>query len=392
MKCEEYLERMSAYLDGIPSEELEAHLAACPSCRRELEALRQSNEALQGFPSLSWKSEMTEAILARTHRNRAARWIPAAAGILVAIATTLSLSRTSERAPVSIATSPSSDEELARHVAAVRLLAKQADDPPPDPAVAQAQIETLGLIDRTRRLRNADVPLPVKNYLEQSWTLLNNAGTNTVSQTYSDFSILFNTARSWQFSNFTEASWINYNGTFSDDVNLYAVGRLEAAGGNVTGANSYYLQLVDHYPESRYASLVLPTLGSTAVQAGDSVGALAYYSSITEPTAITATVANEIKTVSSRVGEVYVGGDSVQELDLEELRVRAAARTPYVVVRTTPDQVREVLLLGYRIDTRNRSGNLRGIRRTIRCGAVIDPKELPELERELQVKLRLVER
>jgi hypothetical protein len=84
MKCEEAQEQLMLRLyDELPPEEaeaLDAHLAGCEECRRELASLRALGETLSSEPPV----EPTASLLAATRRNLAAsldvevrrRWLP----------------------------------------------------------------------------------------------------------------------------------------------------------------------------------------------------------------------------------------------------------------------------------------------------------------------------
>ncbi len=72
---------LGAYLDGEVNETLrgqvEAHLAACPDCRRELEELRQLSALLQASPvppSLQSDADFASAVMARVNRPVPSLW------------------------------------------------------------------------------------------------------------------------------------------------------------------------------------------------------------------------------------------------------------------------------------------------------------------------------
>ncbi len=90
MNAEPQLEELSAYLDheltGSARQDLESHLAGCETCRRRLEALRETVQAVRGLPLETPARTFTIP----AQRRQAVRWEPfawvgglAAAAVLV---------------------------------------------------------------------------------------------------------------------------------------------------------------------------------------------------------------------------------------------------------------------------------------------------------------------
>lgn len=71
--CDEVRERIDDLLDGLaPEASVEAHLAACPTCARELALARRLQEALaEGLPPLRCPAEVSEAVLSLAAREAA---------------------------------------------------------------------------------------------------------------------------------------------------------------------------------------------------------------------------------------------------------------------------------------------------------------------------------
>lgn len=92
MTCEESAGRMSELLDGVPGDELEAHLGGCPACREGLEGMRRADDALRRLPPIEWPPALTESILRRTNRP-ARRFLPIAACLAAAAAVAVLLLR-----------------------------------------------------------------------------------------------------------------------------------------------------------------------------------------------------------------------------------------------------------------------------------------------------------
>lgn len=78
MNAEPQLEELSAYLDheltGSARQDLESHLAACETCRRRLDALKETVHAVRGLPLETPARTFTIP----AQRRQAPRWEPAA--------------------------------------------------------------------------------------------------------------------------------------------------------------------------------------------------------------------------------------------------------------------------------------------------------------------------
>ncbi|MBI2944349.1 MAG: FecR domain-containing protein [Candidatus Wallbacteria bacterium] len=92
MSCERYrtalAERADGESPGTPGSELEAHLAGCDGCRRELEALRRAVETLRADISVEPPESMTRSVMERVRaearpvprvgkQGGSASWVPA---------------------------------------------------------------------------------------------------------------------------------------------------------------------------------------------------------------------------------------------------------------------------------------------------------------------------
>lgn len=99
--CEEYLERVSAAVDGAlsPSEqaELEAHLASCPQCLALYRDLTALHDGMLDLPAVAVPPELTERIMSAVEeakvvtfpakkRNPWKKWLASAAVLAVVIA------------------------------------------------------------------------------------------------------------------------------------------------------------------------------------------------------------------------------------------------------------------------------------------------------------------
>lgn len=77
MTCERIEELLSAYLEGELSEDarrgLEAHCASCPDCAALLAALRETREALAGFPEAEPPAGLMAGLYAIPARKRKLR-------------------------------------------------------------------------------------------------------------------------------------------------------------------------------------------------------------------------------------------------------------------------------------------------------------------------------
>ena len=101
MKCSQYRDLMSPYLDGVLSEtlrrNLENHLHYCPACREELAALRQTIAVIQNWSEeeLDLPAGFVEHLRVRLeqvnrpwYRRLSQSWLPltAAAAIMLMVA------------------------------------------------------------------------------------------------------------------------------------------------------------------------------------------------------------------------------------------------------------------------------------------------------------------
>ena len=75
MNCQEFVERVTAFLDGAMSPEGERdfidHLAECDGCERYLDQLRRTSQALQNLPADALPGDARSALL-NSFRDRSA--------------------------------------------------------------------------------------------------------------------------------------------------------------------------------------------------------------------------------------------------------------------------------------------------------------------------------
>jgi hypothetical protein len=79
-------------LGGIESREFEAHLAACPACRRDLEDRRLLARAWSSLPSIDVPDDFAQRVMARlprTSRVRFGRLVSAVTGVAALLAALL---------------------------------------------------------------------------------------------------------------------------------------------------------------------------------------------------------------------------------------------------------------------------------------------------------------
>lgn len=328
MTCEESVERMSELLDGLPSEELEAHLGGCPPCREGLEAMRRADEALRRHPAIEWRPAMTEAILRRA-RHPARRLLPLAACLSVAALGSLLFLR------------PDSDlprEPLARHVSALRCMAEQGDLESLDGDVLSSQARQLGLADLTAQIAKSPGRAEIRDYARQASCGFESPG---------DVRRLWGSAQEIRAScGLPEIPARIQPMAEPGAADLYAAGRLHFAVGDPTRALRALDGLLELHPESPYADASCVALAAHFAKAGDPVSALAFYASIRRPDTITPGIARAIQDAGRRAGRAFAGPLPLAQADLHALRRCAETRTPYGLVRITPEGRTEMFLLG----------------------------------------------
>lgn len=73
MNCKKVLSRLHAYLDeelpGTLMREMEEHLGACPSCRSQVERIRQMDVALDSFPVPPLPQGFSSRVMAEAQRK-----------------------------------------------------------------------------------------------------------------------------------------------------------------------------------------------------------------------------------------------------------------------------------------------------------------------------------
>lgn len=329
--------------DGLPDD---AHLAGCPSCRRDMEALDRIEELLRTQPRIEWPRELTGRILERARRRPAGFWIPLAAAALF-LGTVFAVTRPRPAAPEPVAIDR---DALADHVRAVELLAAE---PAPDGKVLRIQAERLGLQEAEDRLRRSPVPEPIRLYLDQSSLFVNGGGSNRDLQTTA-----VNLALHYDLSPRTHSFTSTGN---TDPTELYAIGLLQyrTNGGNWTQTMETVAGTSSSY--SAHANL---QLGRNSLQNGDPVQALAYYSSIGD---LAAENAGEIRKAGAQAGPVFVGDRALSALDDLALAGRVRTRSAFAIVAS-----HVVTVLG----PREHVDSFRGVEgvQCIRGRAVVDLK------------------
>lgn len=308
MTCAESAERMSELLDGLPSEALEIHLTACPACRAELESTRRAHEALRRHPSLEWRPALTDAILRRARRPRWP-WIAAAAAAVLLAALLWPRSPALPR------------EALARHVSAVRVLAKGLGGVDRD--VLGCQFEQLRLPELTREVsRAAGAP---EGYL---------AACRAPLQSPEDVARLWTSAQELQERCALPTVPARIEPPSAPTpAGLFAAGRLRAANGDAAASLGCFDELLNRHPDSAYADASCVALAEHFTTTGDLVSALAFYASIRRPETITPELATAIRGTAARAGRAFAGPRPMAEADVEHLRRCAEGRTPYGLVR-----------------------------------------------------------
>ncbi len=336
ISCSDRLEAMSAFLDGAPDADLEAHLASCPSCRRDLDALRQSDELLRAQPRLSWTPRLTAAVLAHARRRANGFWVlPVAAIVLMGI--TIVLARPRSVAPEPIAVDR---EALADHVRAVELLT--AEDPPPDEEVLQLQVEHLGLRDAETRLHRSPVPEEIRNYLNQTQEVLSRDGRETKR-----FLVLRTEATDLAGRYRLPARSFHPSGRdTTSDVALFGIARIQLSSRRREEAVKTLQTLIEGHPDSRYVGTAHLELARHYLRNNDPIPALSHYSSVGE--CATPQVATEVKSAGDQAGTVIVGGRALAGMAPASLQTQIRNRAAFAWVRG-----REVTILGPKEHSRN---------------------------------------
>jgi hypothetical protein len=328
MMCEESLDRMSELLDGLPSEELEAHLVGCPSCRGGLESMRRADAALRSHPAVEWRPELTEAILRRARSP--ARWfLPIAACVAAAAIAAVVLLRPGRELP---------RDPLARHVSAVRCIAEQEGIESLDRDVLSSQLRQLNFQGLSAEIAKSSDRTAVRDYVQQASHAIESAG---------DVQRLWSSARELRAScALPDVPARIEPVAVPTAADLYAAGRLHFANGDPVQAVRALDGLVERHPASRYADASCLALAGHFAKAGDDLSALAFYASVRSGESITPNVARSIREVAGRAGHAFAGPSPITEADVDGLRRCAESRTPYGLVRTTPEGRVEAYLLG----------------------------------------------
>lgn len=328
MTCEESVERMSELLDGLPSEALEAHLGGCPSCREGLDAMRRADEALRRHPAIEWRPAMTDAILRRA-RSPARRLVPIAACLAVATIGSILLVPRDPDIP---------REPLARHVSAVRCMAEQEGLETLDRDVLSSQVRQLSLQALASEISRSPGAASIEGYCRQS---------SRPIESPADVTCLWGSAREVQASCslFLLPARIE---PVADPTpaDLFAAGRLHFANGDPAQAVRALDGLLERHPESPYSDPSCVALAAHFAKAGDPMSALAFYASIRRPGTITPEIARSIQDAGRRAGRAFAGPRPLAQSDLDALRRCAELRTPYGLVRVTPEGRTEMFLLG----------------------------------------------
>lgn len=169
MSCDEAREGLQDYVDGIATAEVEAHLAGCGSCRGEVERLRALKTRLASLPdaiepptqlwdgieaALQARGTTTAPFAERARAWRptwaAARWVAAAAAVVVVTVGTFHLRLGAPPGPGHSTSGPFVAQEAAALewvcAGAHTILTSQFDTGPVPPSVAAILVE-VGRVD-----------------------------------------------------------------------------------------------------------------------------------------------------------------------------------------------------------------------------------------------------
>jgi TolA-binding protein len=171
MNCEQTRENLAAYIDGELDEEMvagiQAHLEGCEGCRDELEMLRQTARALEGFlEPRAMKESVAESVLATLASQKGRRRVPlrtrlawaltgaAAAVFVLAI---FGFFGSQQLQPQPVFADEIVDEALADHTKTMELFKKQVvnsavRDPETEIRFIRIELELSGLKEKTARL------------------------------------------------------------------------------------------------------------------------------------------------------------------------------------------------------------------------------------------------
>lgn len=171
MNCEQTRENLAAFIDGELDEgmvaEIQAHLEGCEGCRDELEMLRQTARALEGFlEPRAMKESVAENVLSALASQKGKRRVPlrtrlawaltgaAAAVFVLAI---FGFFGSQEFQPQTVFADEIVDEALADHTKTMELFKKQVvnsavRDPETEIRFIRIELDLSGLREKTARL------------------------------------------------------------------------------------------------------------------------------------------------------------------------------------------------------------------------------------------------